>query len=126
MKTTLEKVRDSIAAAMTGRTVEEMEDEQRQAVVKSAVDDFLSKYPADYFSSTLDGTLTPVKTGKRIKEKGIALCHESQGYSANLRPVSLLMKSGIALQINKSALGNATPEVIAALKRLGYDADQEA
>lgn len=30
-----------------------------------------------------------------IKEKGIALCHKSQGYSANNRPVSLLMKSDL-------------------------------
>lgn len=32
---------------------------------------------------------------KRFKEKGIALCHIDQGYSANLRPASLLMKSDI-------------------------------
>ncbi|QOC67630.1 hypothetical protein JEP1_004 [Escherichia phage JEP1] len=30
-----------------------------------------------------------------IKEKGIALCHKAQGYSANNRPVSLLMKSDL-------------------------------
>lgn len=126
MKNLLKAVRDSIAAAMTGRTVEEMADEQRKKVLKSVVDDFLSKYPADYFSSALDGSLTPVKTGKRIKEKGIALCHESQGFSANGRPVSLLMKSGISLRINKSVLENATPEVLAVLKRLGYDVNQGA
>lgn len=126
MKETLEKVKASISAALLGKTPAQLADEQRKAAVKTAVDDFLSKYPADYFSSALDGSLTPVKTGKRIKEKGIALCHESQGYSANLRPVSLLMKSGISLRINKSALENATPEVLAALKCLGYDVNQEA
>ncbi|CAI2019398.1 Uncharacterised protein [Serratia quinivorans] len=29
----------------------------------------------------------------KYKSRGIALCHESQGYSANKRPNSLLMKS---------------------------------
>lgn len=61
--------------------------------------------------------------GKRIKEKGIALCHESQGYSANLRSDSLLMKAGkpgISLQVNKAALVDASPELLATLKRLGY------
>ena len=33
-----------------------------------------------------------------IKEKGIALCHQAQGYSANNRPVSLLMKSDLKPQ----------------------------
>lgn len=32
---------------------------------------------------------------KKIKDKGIALCHEAQGFSANKRPVSLLMKSDL-------------------------------
>lgn len=36
-----------------------------------------------------------IAKAKAIKEKGIALCHESQGFSANLRPVSLLMKSDL-------------------------------
>ena len=35
------------------------------------------------------------------------------------------MKSGISIQINKAALDNAAPEIIAALKRLGYDVNQE-
>ncbi|WP_312181172.1 hypothetical protein [Pantoea sp. CTOTU46764] len=62
--------------------------------------------------------------GKRIKDKGIALCHESQGYSANLRPDSLLMKAGkpgISLQVNKAALIDAPPELLATLKRLGFE-----
>lgn len=36
-----------------------------------------------------------IAKAKAIKEKGIALCHESQGFSANLRPVSLLMKTDL-------------------------------
>ena len=39
MKTTLQKVRDGIAAALLGKTPEQLEEEQRQDAVKSAVDD---------------------------------------------------------------------------------------
>ncbi|EMO4508274.1 hypothetical protein ACLH2B_13145 [Klebsiella sp. 2HUBk32mer] len=41
MKTTLQKVKDGIAAALQGRTVEEMEDAQRQEAVCAAVGRFL-------------------------------------------------------------------------------------
>lgn len=74
-------------------------------------------------AATTPATASTTTRGKRIKEKGIALCHESQGYSANLRPNSLLMKAGkpgISLQVNKSALVDASPELLATLKRLGY------
>lgn len=37
-----------------------------------------------------------VDKGRVIKSKGIALTHRDQGYSANNRPVSLLMKSDLA------------------------------
>lgn len=36
-----------------------------------------------------------VEKGRVIKSKGIALTHRDQGYSANARPVSLLMKSDL-------------------------------
>lgn len=45
MKNLLKTVRDSIAATLKGKTVEEMEDEARQAAVKSAVDKYLIHYP---------------------------------------------------------------------------------
>ncbi|EKQ6536106.1 TPA: hypothetical protein RQP16_002328 [Klebsiella michiganensis] len=45
MKNLLKTVRDSIAAAMNGRTIEQMETEQRQDAVKSAVDDYLIRHP---------------------------------------------------------------------------------
>lgn len=38
---------------------------------------------------------TSVQKGRNIKSRGIALTHKDQGYSANQRPVSLLMKSDI-------------------------------
>lgn len=57
------------------------------------------------------------KVGKSIKEKGIALCHQAQGYSANLRPVSLMMKA---------ELNTLSTEQIEALKRFGYTINQGA
>lgn len=38
---------------------------------------------------------TFIEKGRRVKSRGIALTHKDQGYSANLRPVSLLTKSDI-------------------------------
>ena len=52
-----------------------------------------------------------VTKAKTIKEKGIALCHESQGYSANLRPVSLLMKSDLTPE-------QITEDVVKALRQV--------
>ncbi|EJM9047710.1 hypothetical protein ACKVB7_003701 [Klebsiella pneumoniae] len=47
----IKTVRDSIAAAMNGRTIEQMETEQRQDAVKSAVDEYLIRHP-DWQPST--------------------------------------------------------------------------
>lgn len=52
-----------------------------------------------------------IAKAKTIKDKGIALCHESQGYSANLRPVSLLMKSDLAPE-------QITQDVVKALRQV--------
>ena len=52
-----------------------------------------------------------IAKAKAIKEKGIALCHESQGFSANLRPVSLLMKSDLQPE-------QITEDVIKALQQV--------
>ena len=45
MKTTLQKVRDGIAAALLGKTPEQLADEQRRDAVKNAVDDYLIRNP---------------------------------------------------------------------------------
>lgn len=55
-----------------------------------------------------------VVKSKTIKDKGIALCHESQGYSANMRPVSLLMKSDLAPE-------QITKDVVKALRQVTVD-----
>ncbi|MDW6052380.1 hypothetical protein SBU70_27330, partial [Klebsiella pneumoniae] len=88
---------------------------------KSA-EEVLADAVQEYLSAPSVATSEPT-TGRG--RPGIAITHKLQGYSANNRPVSLLMKSGISMQINKSALDNASPEIIAALKRLGYDVNQE-
>ncbi|HBS5981270.1 TPA: hypothetical protein MAL29_004756 [Klebsiella variicola] len=55
MKTTLQqKVRDGIAAALLGKTSEQLADEQRQAAVKNAVDEYLIRNP-DWKPSTQPG-----------------------------------------------------------------------
>ncbi|HBZ1241022.1 TPA: hypothetical protein MJE48_14020 [Klebsiella pneumoniae] len=51
MKNLLKTVRDSIAADMNGRTIEQMETEQLKQNVKNAVDDYLIRHP-DWQPST--------------------------------------------------------------------------
>lgn len=51
------------------------------------------------------------KSSRKAKTPHLALCHEEQGWSANNRPVSLLMKSK----------DNLSDEIIKALNALGYD-----
>lgn len=57
-------------------------------------------------------------TVKTMKKKGIAITHQAQKYSANNRPVSLLMKSGVDLN-------TLTREQRAVLERLGYSLNGE-
>lgn len=85
MKNLLKTVRDSIAAAMNGRTIEQMETEQRQDAVKNAVDDYLIRHP-DWQPSTKPApkaapvTNTKQKTAKIKKALGAGaggfLAHE--------------------------------------------------
>lgn len=51
MKSALQKVKDGIAAMLLGKNPEQLADEQRQAAVKSAVDDYLARHP-DWKPST--------------------------------------------------------------------------
>ncbi|EJG2380215.1 TPA: hypothetical protein U6L15_004202 [Klebsiella pneumoniae] len=68
MKNLLKTVRDSIAAAMNGRTIEQMETEQRQDAVKSAVDDYLIRHPD--WKPTTAPAVAPV-TDSKIKMRRI-------------------------------------------------------
>lgn len=114
MKTTLENVRASLLEAMSTAADPVELNKSADDVLADAVQEYLSA-PNAATSEQAPGRGRP----------GIAITHKLQGYSANNRPVSLLMKSGISIQINKAALDNAAPEILAALKRLGYDVNQE-
>jgi hypothetical protein len=50
----------------------------------------------------------------KIQEKGIALCHEAQGFSANKRPISLLMKSDLEPE-------QLTADIVKALRQVTVD-----
>lgn len=124
---TLEEIRAELLQSMQKAHSSKIDSAITPAELHKTAQDTLTAAVADYLShiATTATALstTTASSGKRIKEKGIALCHESQGYSANLRPDSLLMKAGkpgISLQVNKAALQDADPELLAALKRLGY------
>lgn len=101
----IEEVRASIMAAMSAG-IQEPEDLSKSA------EDALSEAVQSYLTTSNATASEPAKkAGKAIKEKGIAICHHSQGYSANLRPVSLMMKSN---------LKDLTDEQWLALQHLGY------
>lgn len=68
MKTTLQKVRDSIAAVLLGKTPEQLADEQRRDAVKNAVDDYLSRNPD--WKPTTAPAVAPV-TSKKQKARRI-------------------------------------------------------
>ncbi|MCY1700349.1 hypothetical protein OVA10_20135 [Lelliottia sp. SL45] len=104
MRTILD-IRASILEAMTAGTAESEElNKSAEDTLASAVQNYLS-------ASTATASEPAPKGGKAIKSKGIALTCAAQGYSANLRPVSLLMKADVS---------TLTPEQRAALERLGY------
>lgn len=115
---TLEEVRAELLKAMNTALAEDPE-----SINKSA-DQVLADAIQGYLTTTADVPAEPAqKSRKRIKEKGIALTHmELQGGAANKRNTPLLMKSknGFTLDVNKAALENADPEILAALAKLGY------
>lgn len=63
MKNLLKTVRDSIAADMNGRTIEQMETEQLKQNVKNAVDDYLIRHPD--WKPTTAPAVAPVKDSKQ-------------------------------------------------------------
>jgi len=104
----IQAIRASILEAMTAGT-DETEDLNKSA------EDALAEAVQSYLTASIATASKSTPKAKTIKEKGIALCHQSQGYSANLRPVSLMMKSKFE---------DLTEEQRAALKRLGYVINQ--
>ncbi|EFU3942507.1 hypothetical protein ABKV31_10845 [Enterobacter asburiae] len=104
----IEEIRASILKAIAEGT-DEPEDLNKSA------ENALAEAVQSYLSASTATASEPAKKAKTIKHKGIALCHREQGFSANLRPVSLMMKA---------SLDELTPEQRAALERLGYDINQ--
>lgn len=104
----IEEIRVSIRDAMTAGT-DEPEDLNKSA------EEALAEAVQSYLIASTATVSKSAPKAKTIKEKGIALCHQAQGYSANLRPVSLMMKA---------SLDELTPEQRAALERLGYVINQ--
>jgi hypothetical protein len=70
MNTTLQKVRDGIAAALLGKTPEQQEEEQRRDAVKSAVDDYLIRHP-DWKPSQQPSPKAKPVTDSKIKTRRI-------------------------------------------------------
>ncbi|HCD6227302.1 TPA: hypothetical protein ACX39B_001067 [Klebsiella pneumoniae] len=66
MKTTLQKVRDGIAAMLLGKTPEELADEQRKQNVKNAVDDYLIHHP-DWKPTTAPAVAPVANTKQKAK-----------------------------------------------------------
>ncbi|HCI5764088.1 hypothetical protein [Pantoea vagans] len=72
MTNILKTVRGSIAAALLGKTPEQLEDDARQAAVKNAVGDFLKLHPADYLkpAGPKAATTSPVTKKRVMKSLG--------------------------------------------------------
>ena len=131
----LQIVKQALLDAMKANQEPEPEEiaKASQSVLDDAIDAYvtssnktLAEKKADAYSAFTESggkDLLPLyqvgqSTIKTIKPKGIALTHEATGYSANNRPVSLLMKSGVDLN-------TLTPEQIEILKRLGHTLNGE-
>lgn len=67
------------------------QNELRKAQADLSLDEAIALYSTQLEAST--GAADSAQKGRAIKSRGIALCHEDQGFSANGRPVSLLTKS---------------------------------
>ena len=105
-------IRDDILAAMQAAVEPESGDLDKSAdqVLADAIEGYLT-------ASTATASKSAPKGGKAIKSKGIALTAAVQGGPANLRPVSLMMKSKIEDLTNEQWL---------ALKYLGYQINRLA
>lgn len=61
----LKQVKESIAAALLGKTFEQLADEQRQTAVKNAVDDYLARHPDWKLSTKPAPKAAPVTNSKQ-------------------------------------------------------------
>jgi hypothetical protein len=95
----------------------ELVDKPHQDIEKSAQDALAALIERN--KDLLNDDDLPEDKGRKVKSRGIALCHVDQGYSANQRPVSLLTKSKsrmVKVEICKAGITILTPEQEANLK----------
>ncbi|HBE9079142.1 hypothetical protein [Serratia fonticola] len=95
----------------------ELVDKPHQDIDKSAQDALAALIERN--KDLLNDDDLPEDKGRKVKSRGIALCHVDQGYSANQRPVSLLTKSKsrmVKVEICKAGITILTPEQEANLK----------
>lgn len=95
----------------------EMVDKPHQDIEKSAQDALAALIERN--KDLLNDDDLPEDKGRKVKSRGIALCHVVQGYSANQRPVSLLTKSKsrmVKVEICKAGITVLTAEQEANLK----------
>lgn len=96
MKTTLQKVRDGIAAALQGKTPEELADEQHRDAVKAAVGRFLDSNPdwkpSQQSSQQPAPTVAPV-TNTKQKAKRIMKTLGDGGFSPHVIDPEMLARA---------------------------------
>lgn len=84
MKTTLQKVKDGIAAALLGKTPDQLEEEQRQDAVKAAVGRFLESNPAWKPSAKPAPAVVPVKDSKQKAKQRIKKTLGQNGFTPHI------------------------------------------
>ncbi|EKY5002869.1 hypothetical protein QFX71_001778 [Citrobacter amalonaticus] len=131
----LQIVKQALLEAMQANSEPEPDDINKSAqnVLDDAIDAYitnsnktLAEQKADAYTAFTESggkDLLPLyqvgaSTVKTMKKKGIAITHQAQNYSANNRPVSLMMKAGVDLN-------TLTPEQREILKRLGHTLNGE-
>lgn len=81
MKTTLQKVRDGIAAVLLGKTPEQLAAEQRQDALKNVVDDYLIRHPD--WKPTTAPAVVPIRDSK-IKMRRIMKTLGQNGFTPHV------------------------------------------
>lgn len=80
----IEKVRSGIAAALLGKTPDQLEEEQRQDAVKAAVGRFLESNPAWKPSAKPAPAVVPVKDSKQKAKQRIKKTLGQNGFTPDI------------------------------------------
>ena len=95
MKTTLEKVRNLIAASMAGWLPEEYEQQQREEKLKGAVDRFLENHPEYIERYTSKPTTAPAVAPVISKKQKVKRIMKTLGAGAGVQESESGGRSGI-------------------------------